>query len=168
MWGRRPASFYQNLAKLYNIRIIDPSVSTFDLAKAARATLTVTGTAGWEAYLLGRPVIVLGDVFYNFLPGVLHCPLDRNFFEKVTRYLASFKSSETERRNAWRAYHACSFPHTYVDIGETTTRAEAAGLSEKYADDIRILIGKFAGEIKGKFPPDIVEDNEVLDKRSAS
>jgi hypothetical protein len=54
MWGRRPAGFYKNLSMLYNVKIIDPAVSTFDLIKAARATLTVTGTAGWEAYLLGR------------------------------------------------------------------------------------------------------------------
>ena len=138
MWGRRPASFYQNISKLYNVRIIDPSVSTFDLGKAAKATLTVTGTAGWEAYLLGRPVIVLGDVFYNFLPGVLHCALDRDFFDHVTRYLADFKSSEKERRNAYRAYHACSFPDTYVDIGETTTRNEASNLAANYAHNLQI------------------------------
>jgi hypothetical protein len=156
MWGRRPAGFYKNLSMLYNVKIIDPAVSTFDLIKAARATLTVTGTAGWEAYLLGRPVVVLGDVFYNFLPGLLHCPVNRDFFKNLTDYLENFKASEKDRRNAWRAYHACSFPHPYVDIGETTTRQEAVEMAARYAADMHIFIRECSAELGGKFPTDLV------------
>jgi hypothetical protein len=159
MWGRRPAYFYQNLSMLYNVKIIDPAVSTFDLIKAARATLTVTGTAGWEAYLIGRPVVVLGDVFYNFLPGVLHCPVNRDFFKNLTDYLENFKASEKDRRNAWRAYYACSFPNPYVYIGETTTRQEAAEMAARYAADMHSFIRKFSDELGGKFPADLVGED---------
>ncbi len=160
MWGRRPSSFYQNLSKLYNVKIIDPGVSTFDLIKAARVTLTVTGTAGWEAYLLGKPVVVLGNVFYNFLPGVLHCQIDSDFFQRITNYLENFEPSEQDRRNAYRAYHACSFPDPYVDIGETTTRREATEMAANYATNIHLFISDFSDELGGAFPVDLVVNDD--------
>lgn len=104
MLGRRPISFYEELKDRFNIEVIHPSVSTFDLIKNAAAVLTVTGTAGWEAYLLGKPVIVLGNVFYNFLPGVLHKSLyDQDFATRLKEYMDSFAADLAQRRNAMRA-----------------------------------------------------------------
>lgn len=39
------------------------------LARADRV-VTLTSTVGWEAAVIGKPVYVLGEIFYNHLPGV--------------------------------------------------------------------------------------------------
>jgi hypothetical protein len=157
MWGRRPANFYRNLKALYNVVVVDPGVSTFDLSRKATATISVTGTAGWEAYLLGRPVVVLGNVFYDFLPGVLRCSLDKNFMSKLTDYLSLFSCPKEERRDAYRAYYACSLPVKYIDIGETISRNEATTNAEAYARHFKEFVRKFASEFNGNFPPDMLD-----------
>lgn len=156
MWGRRPASFYQNLSQLYNVKLVDPSISTFELIKYAQATITVTGTAGWEAYLLGKPVVVLGDVFYNFLPNVLFCQINKEFFAKLSNYIKTFKTNKKECQNAYRAYYACSFKSPFVDIGETLDRGAATEASEKYAKNLHQLIIELSDEIEGKFPKGMI------------
>ncbi|MBU1042437.1 MAG: hypothetical protein KKF77_15190 [Proteobacteria bacterium] len=109
MLGNRPLSFYRNLNKLHNVYIVHNHTNTFELINNAQAVLTVVGTAGWEGYLLNRPVVVLGDVFYNFLPGVLYTSLcDPAFTERLVSYLREFKPDPQERRLALRACYASS------------------------------------------------------------
>lgn len=43
------------------------------LARAARV-VTLTSTVGWEAAALGKPVYVLGQIFYDDLPGLKRLP----------------------------------------------------------------------------------------------
>lgn len=103
MLGKRPLSFYKKLNELYNVTVVHPSVSTYELIRNG-VTLVVTGTAGWEAYLMNRPSIVLGDTFFNFLPGVLHLHLfDKDFSKRVESYLESFVPDDDERVAAMRA-----------------------------------------------------------------
>ncbi|MDD3312782.1 hypothetical protein [Pseudodesulfovibrio sp.] len=117
MAGNRPLFFYKNLKKLYNVEVLHPSVSTFDLIRNSRAVLTVTGTAGWEAYLLNKPVIVLGNVFYNFLPNVLRTNLDEpDFTRQVEEYLAGFTPDPESARLALHAHYLSSVPVSF-DIG---------------------------------------------------
>ncbi|MCB9989393.1 MAG: hypothetical protein H6868_08715 [Rhodospirillales bacterium] len=163
MLGRRPTSFYKNLSKLYNVKMIAPEVSSFELIKHAKANIMVTGTAGWEAYLMGKPVVAFGDVFYNFLPGVLYCDLDKDFHDKFIAYLETVDIPESERRNAYRAYHACSFPEPFVDIGETTTREEAMEIARKYARSMRAFIKTWHKEISENLPEDL-RDAPLLKK----
>jgi hypothetical protein len=151
MLGRRPTSFYRNLARLPNVRIIHPQISTFDLMAAAAVTMTVTGTAGWEAFLLGKPVVALGNVFYNYLPGVLHCPLNMDFSPKLADFLNDFQSSQMTSRNAYRACYASSFPGVTVDIGHSTTYEKAVEDAQNYARQTRLAIEQFGPEIGSSF-----------------
>lgn len=105
MVGNRPVSWYQRLKQQYNVELIHPYVPTFSMIRNASAVLTVTGTAGLEGYMLGKPVIVLGDIFYNFLPSVLSYGLyNSDFVEKVREYIDGFVPDEHERRAAMRAF----------------------------------------------------------------
>ena len=108
MLGQRPLSFYRKLKQQHNVTVLHPSVSTYDLINHG-ITLVVTGTAGWEAYLMNRPVVVLGDIFFNFLPGVLRVKLfDSDFSYKVEEYIDGFEGDADERRAAMRAGFICS------------------------------------------------------------
>ncbi|OGG53708.1 hypothetical protein A2851_02370 [Candidatus Kaiserbacteria bacterium RIFCSPHIGHO2_01_FULL_53_29] len=63
----RPRAFYRRLRKIPNVRLINPSISSFDLIKYCALVTVITGTPGWEAALLQKPVITFGTVYYNAL-----------------------------------------------------------------------------------------------------
>jgi hypothetical protein len=56
----RPRSFMRRLRNLPGVAVAKVSMSSNDLIRRAALTATVTGTAGFEALLLGRPAIALG------------------------------------------------------------------------------------------------------------
>jgi hypothetical protein len=69
----RPRSYYKDLNKIHNVKLIRPSISGFAVTQHASLILTITGTAGWESVMLGKPVITFGHWFYNALPVVETC-----------------------------------------------------------------------------------------------
>ncbi|WP_029896963.1 hypothetical protein [Desulfohalovibrio reitneri] len=153
MLGRRPASFYKKLKSLYNVQCIHPSVSTFELIRNSRAVVTVTGTAGWEAFLLGKPTVTFGNVFYNFLPGIFKSNLfQEGFTSELKRYLENFETTEQRRRNAVRAYFGSSFPGTMGDIGIDTKRSDARSNARAFAENLRKHLRHWRDEIQGTIP----------------
>ena len=72
MVSYRPRRYYKELKKIPNVRLIHPAVSSFDLEKHAALIALINSTPGWEATLLGKPVITFGHAFYNALSSVHH------------------------------------------------------------------------------------------------
>lgn len=66
----RPRRYYKELKRISNVRLIDPAISGFDLIRSGVLTANIGSSAGWEATILGKPVITFGDAFYNVLPSV--------------------------------------------------------------------------------------------------
>ena len=56
----RPTSFMRDLRKLPGVVVVKPSIPATEVIKHAALTVTVTGTATLEAFLLGRPAMALG------------------------------------------------------------------------------------------------------------
>ena len=162
MLGRRPIEFYRHLNSLYNIKIISPRVDTFTLIRNSRAVLTVTGTAGWEAYLLNKPVVVLGDVFYNFLPGVLKTGLDAEFPRRLKQYLKTFSADSRERRDAVRACFASSYEATKGDTGAEgdTLPENARKNAQSVARAFRDFISNWGDRVGGQFPQDLLSKRQ--------
>lgn len=66
--GTRPGNFYQEIKKLPNVVLVDSAENNQSLIEASAGVITLTSTVGMEAALLGKPVYVLGDVFYEYHP----------------------------------------------------------------------------------------------------
>lgn len=66
--GTRPFSFYKTIKKLPNVVLISPQEKTEELVKKSIGIITLTSTVGMEAVLAGKPVYVLGEVFYTYHP----------------------------------------------------------------------------------------------------
>lgn len=62
---KRQKEYYQRISRIPNVRLIHPAEDTQKLIKKADAIVTLTSTMGWEALLHQKPVISMGDVFYN-------------------------------------------------------------------------------------------------------
>lgn len=73
--GKRPDGFYKRISQIPDVILLSPFVNNFDLIKNAKLVCTITGTAGWESMILGKPPLVIGDVHYLSVgEGVLHWP----------------------------------------------------------------------------------------------
>ncbi|MGQ0671775.1 MAG: capsular polysaccharide export protein, LipB/KpsS family [Hyphomicrobium sp.] len=69
--GRRPADFYGQIREFKNVVLLDMSELGLEVAKASRAVITITGTGGYEAAAMGKPVILLGrHNIFDFVPHV--------------------------------------------------------------------------------------------------
>jgi len=68
----REGLFYRRLSRLSK-RIFFASVdhNPFDLIDDAEATITISGTIGWESAIRGTPVIIFGRAWYENMPRVL-------------------------------------------------------------------------------------------------
>ena len=67
----RKRNYYRELKKYPNIRLLSPFENSFDLINNSSMILTITGTTGWEAILLQKPVITFGNVYYNAFDKVI-------------------------------------------------------------------------------------------------
>jgi hypothetical protein len=67
----RLKEFYDDLLLYKNVRLMPLNSNPFELTKRAKAVATITGTAGWEAMVLKKPVIIFGLSWYENYDGVL-------------------------------------------------------------------------------------------------
>jgi len=58
--------------KCSNIIYISGAESSMDIACGAKCIVTITGTVGYEGLIIGKPVISMGNVFYNHNQDVMH------------------------------------------------------------------------------------------------
>ena len=75
-YGWRGKPYFGPLAELPNVRLCHPLMETHELIKRAEALVTITGSAGLEAIMLGTRVGTLGRPFYSEFTGArsLDCP----------------------------------------------------------------------------------------------
>jgi hypothetical protein len=66
-------SFYRRIAAIPGVRLINYDANSRELIQRASIVFALTGTAGYEAGLLGRPVVTFARNFYNKMPTVHYC-----------------------------------------------------------------------------------------------
>lgn len=64
-FSSRPSYYHDEIKKNPNVRLISPDADSFEIIKQCSLVLTITGTAGWEAVLFQKPVIVFGEIYYS-------------------------------------------------------------------------------------------------------
>ncbi len=146
MLGRRPYAFYKSLERFYNVRFVPPRVSTFDLIRNSRGVAVITGTAGWEAFALGKPVIAFGDVFFRHFPNVLGLEVGPDMGHLIENYLENFKPDEKAISDSVAAYFACTRRSTLVDLGEDTEYANASEEADNFVMACEWALGLLGSE----------------------
>ncbi len=96
MIGERPRSFYRKIKRLPNVILVDPFM--FDdprpYIEHADGVITITGTAGMEAVLLGKPSIIFGPTPYS----VLSCVQQLSDVTKLPQAIRSWRDYVTDDR----------------------------------------------------------------------
>lgn len=65
--GKRPIGFYERIKRLPNVIFISPTYNSLELIKLSKSTISITGTATWEAFLLNKPAILTGKFLFPFI-----------------------------------------------------------------------------------------------------
>jgi len=87
MVGRRPRGFYEAVKEYPHVRLISSAESSMNLARHADLVAVITGTAGCEAIMMGRPVITFGRSFYTALGIAERCSDFHQLGEQVRRLI---------------------------------------------------------------------------------
>lgn len=72
MLGERSFTFYKKLAKIPNVRVVQPNyyLDPKPWIEHCAGVITITGTSAYEAALLGKKAIVFGNVPSNLIDGI--------------------------------------------------------------------------------------------------
>jgi hypothetical protein len=95
----RAFSYYKELKKIPNVKLVCPDQSSFELIKNSKLITIITGTAGWESIILKKPVITFGDIFYNKLSMVKRSRDIEQLPYLIKEQLENFKYDEKELEN---------------------------------------------------------------------
>jgi hypothetical protein len=60
----RYQGYYQQIAKLENVKLLPADTPPNELIEKSQAIATITGTAGWEGLMKLKPVLVFGYIWY--------------------------------------------------------------------------------------------------------
>ena len=125
----RRRQFYYGLRDFKNVMLIDAWESSIDLIKASTVTATITGGAGLEAAVLGKPVIQFNkNSIYRFLPHVMTVETEDDIARYLHRALnggIDETQAEFDGRRFREALHRASFdaPEYAVNYREPMTDA---------------------------------------------
>lgn len=114
----RSASYYKILKKIPNVKLISPTVSSLAIIPKAKLITTITGTVGWEAILLGKPIITFGHWFYNSLPFVKRCDRIEDLPVLIRDRLASNPHSDAALKTFLSALLTDSIPADLQQLWE--------------------------------------------------
>lgn len=89
----RLKTFYDDLVKFPQVRLLPMSTDPFVSIKNARAVATITGTTGWEGMVMGKPVVIFGLAWYEKYKGVLRIT-DESSAEKLADFIEQFQFNE--------------------------------------------------------------------------
>lgn len=89
----RMPDFYDDLITYPQVRLLPAHFDPFLLIKNSRAVSTINGTAGWEAMVLGKPVIIFGLAWYERYQGVLKI-VDEKSASRIAPFIENFTYDE--------------------------------------------------------------------------
>jgi len=111
--GRRPSDFYMQIAEFKNVVILDMMELGPDVIAACNAVATITGTAGLEGAVMGKPVITFGQHnIYNFLGHVSVVTEEAQLRDFLANALSDNFDTDSALREGQRflkALVSCSF-----------------------------------------------------------
>jgi hypothetical protein len=107
--GDRGISFFYDLLQYQDIRLVDEKVNSYSLILHSECVVTVSGTAAYEAGLIGKCAITLAPAFFNGLAGVNHITLEefkscRNFSELLERKEMGMEKRDFSKKLMMQSY----------------------------------------------------------------
>lgn len=90
--GMRSDYFYREIKKIPNTVLLGPEESVHEIIKNSAGVITCTSTAGFEGALAGKPVYLIGNVFYSHHPLCYTCLNFDDLKNRIENDLAAGKA----------------------------------------------------------------------------
>lgn len=104
--GVQGHDFYKKIKSLPGVRLVHFDYNVKKLIKHSKGVITVTSTVGYEASLLGKPVFLFGNTFYQNFPNVFRA----ESFKCLRSLLSSnYETSKEEVQKYAIAYYRYTF-----------------------------------------------------------
>ncbi|MDG2088408.1 MAG: hypothetical protein P8J68_06685 [Arenicellaceae bacterium] len=84
-WQGRDPQFYRDLVNHSNVRLVSIDTPSFDLMDRSKAVSTITGYAGWEALVRGKPVILFGRPWYGACSGAFMVKTNKDLHIAISK-----------------------------------------------------------------------------------
>lgn len=137
--GRRPTSFYTNLAALPGVVLADPFDDQFKYISNASVIVTDNGSTGWEGLVLGRTVVTLDRTFYD-ATGLAHCVYEpARLGEMLVRLLREPQPVPTDAEARLAHLVTAEFATTTADDGEDGLAANIAAIEDAARHGITVV-----------------------------
>ncbi len=135
---RRGRCFFQRLRMLKNVKLVPPNTSTYDLIEKSKFVATITGTAGWESISGGKNVLVFGQAWYKYLPGVFEYSKDFKL-DDILNYKINHTELQLKFNKLYQSMGTCVVSKSYRKIiknfDSTKNLSELAKLIAKLTND---------------------------------
>lgn len=105
--GVQNEEFYIKIKALPGVRLIDFNYNVKSLIKESQGIITVNSTVGYEAIILGKPVFLLGNVFYERFPNVFKVESFYNLKQCINNFVLA---SDIEVKKYILAYYRYTYP----------------------------------------------------------
>ncbi len=94
--GKRPIGYYKKLLEIPNVMLAHPATNSRDLVTNAKLITLIAGSVGFEGLILKKPVVVLGNTPYNFLPTSMmrHVRNTDTLGDEVRDLMENYKNDE--------------------------------------------------------------------------
>lgn len=111
----RSRSYYNKILEIPNVYFANPDQHPFYLINSARAVVTISGFVGLESLVLGKPLLILGEVPYDVFPdSMIRKVRDMEFFALELKDLIEKFKVDKDSLNAFVA--ACMSESVAINL----------------------------------------------------
>lgn len=115
--GTRTNKFYEELKKIPNVVLLGPYENNKKLIENSKGVITLTSTLGLEAALIGKLVLVLGEVFYQYHPNCVKVDSFKDIPDIINSASTISEKLELDNINSkfWKMYQTISIPGSFYE-----------------------------------------------------
>ena len=123
----------RSLLKLPGVKLVSPNASSREFIENSSAVITIVGTMGLEAALLGKPVLIFGTMDYEPFPSVTRIDDVNNLPKLMRRKLSEQRPTRDSILDAYKNYLKPYFRTTHNDWkNEYLSKGEKNGFVELF------------------------------------
>jgi capsule polysaccharide export protein KpsC/LpsZ len=143
---RRPALFYQRIARLNSVVWASDAIDTAQLLGRSTLAATHCGTVGWESLAVGRSFVYFGDPWYAGLPGATKWSEGLKLAELASRRVVREDLDAAANELLSKAADGLIYMRQAVLLPDGIDRASAAAITSRSL----VTISRAADEASGE------------------